>query len=124
MRALKPGKPDIRIRRIYGKPDEPDGYRILVDRLWPRGLKKEDAHLDEWNKDIAPSATLRKWFDHDPEKWPEFSRRYTEELKQNPAAEELLERIREIPVLTLLYAAHDQEHNNALVLKDYLVRNL
>ena len=93
-----------------------DGVRILVDRLWPRGLTKEKAALDLWLKDIAPSTELRKWFAHDPEKWKEFQRRYTAELKSNPDALELLSaEIRNGPV-TLLYAAKDQDHNEAVVI--------
>jgi uncharacterized protein YeaO (DUF488 family) len=117
-------KPDIQIRRVYEVPQKSDGVRILVDRLWPRGVKKEEARLDEWNKEIAPSAALRKWFDHDPKKWPEFNKRYTEELKANTAVQELLKNIMKVDTITLLYAAHDQEHNNAVVLRDHLLSNL
>ncbi|MGN6195919.1 MAG: DUF488 domain-containing protein [Ginsengibacter sp.] len=109
----------IQIKRVYEKPDSKDGYRILVDRLWPRGLTKEKADLDLWLKDIAPSTELRKWFNHDPEKWKEFQKKYLKELKENQeAVNELKEHLKNGPV-TLLYAAKDQEHNEAEVLKEY-----
>lgn len=114
----------IQIKRIYDKPDKNDGRRILVDRLWPRGIKKENARIDLWLKDIAPSDELRKWFSHDPVKWPEFRTRYKEELKNKP---ELLKQLREESKkedITLLFSAKDTEHNNAAVLKEVLSRKV
>lgn len=119
-----PGEHEIRIKRVYDPPEPSDGRRILVDRLWPRGLKKEDARLDDWLKELAPSDDLRKWFSHDPGKWDEFRKRYEAELKQNEeAVQRLLALVREGPV-TLLFGAADREHNNAVVLKEYLERLL
>lgn len=110
----------IRIRRVYETPDEGDGARILVDRLWPRGLSREKAQVDLWLKDIAPSTELRKWFGHDPEKWPEFGKRYRAELEKNDEQMAVLRKeIRKGPV-TLVYGARDTEHNEAVVLKDFL----
>lgn len=110
----------IKIKRIYDPASPKDGKRILIDRLWPRGIKKDDAKIDEWLKDIAPSNELRQWFSHDPSKWEEFKRRYKKELKNKS---EMLEMIREkakISTITLLFAAKDIEHNNAVVLKEIL----
>ncbi len=110
----------IQLKRVYDAPSEEDGQRILVDRIWPRGIKKEKAALDLWAKEIAPSTALRKWFGHDPKKWAEFQRRYRAELDE---IEEPLEPLHEAVKkgkVTLLYAAHDTEHNNAVVLKAYL----
>ncbi len=112
----------IRIRRIYESPtpSEGDGKRILVDRLWPRGLKKEDVVVDEWIKDAAPSNELRKWFGHDPARWQEFKKRYKDELEGKG---ELVERLRKeaaAGIVTILYSAKDTEHNNAVVLKDLI----
>lgn len=110
----------IKIKRAYDRPEESDGFRILVDRLWPRGLTKEKAKVDLWLKDIAPSADLRKWFGHDPEKWAEFQKRYRVELDKNKeTVDELKKKLRTGPA-TLIYSAHDEEHNDAVVLKDYL----
>lgn len=106
----------LRIKRIYEPREDEDGRRILVDRLWPRGLSKTDAAVDMWLKEIAPSPELRRWFDHDPAKWKEFQRRYRDELKDKPSVvEELRGQIRS-PNTTLLYAAKDVEHNHAKVL--------
>src|SRR6478736_823721 len=106
----------IRVRRVYDPPEDDDGTRILVDRLWPRGVSKEHAALDQWMKDISPSTELRQWFGHDPARWVEFRRRYAEELHQNG---ELLSQLRSLarqgPV-TLVYSAHDEVHNDAIVL--------
>jgi uncharacterized protein YeaO (DUF488 family) len=110
----------IRIKRVYDPVSPDDGRRILVDRLWPRGVKKEAARIDEWLKEIAPSDELRKWFSHDPAKWPEFRNRYRKELKVNA---QLLEHLREETKkgkVTLLFSAKDSEHNNAAVLKNIL----
>ena len=110
----------IHIKRVYEAKSEDDGFRVLVDRLWPRGLSKQDADVDLWLKDIAPSAELRRWFGHDPGKWEEFRRRYAEELDGNAAAvTQLKQHIGEGKV-TLLYGAKDTEHNQAVALKDYL----
>jgi uncharacterized protein YeaO (DUF488 family) len=110
----------IKIKRIYDIASSKDGKRILVDRLWPRGIKKDEARIDEWLKDIAPSNELRQWFSHDPSKWKEFKKRYKEEL-QNKS--EMLDRISEMArtgTITLLFAAKDIEHNNAVVLQEIL----
>lgn len=110
----------IKIKRIYQEPDPRDGLRFLVDRLWPRGIAKEQASVDRWLKDIAPSAELRRWFGHDPAKWEEFRGRYLDELKdQRSLLDEIVRQAREETV-TLLYAARDEEHNNAVVLKELL----
>ncbi len=110
----------INIKRVYEHPDESDGKRILVDRLWPRGLTKEKAKVDLWLKDIAPTTVLRKWFGHDPEKWEEFRKRYLNELRENKEQVTLLkEEIKKGPV-SLIYGAKDKLHNEALVLKDAL----
>jgi uncharacterized protein YeaO (DUF488 family) len=112
---------EILIKRIYAPFEKSDGLRILVDRLWPRGIKKENAKIDAWLKEIAPSASLRKWFNHDPENWNEFVKRYKAELKQSQALHELNNFKREHKTITLLYAAHDTEHNNAVVLQRVLI---
>jgi uncharacterized protein YeaO (DUF488 family) len=112
----------IRIKRVYHPASPDDGQRILVDRLWPRGLSKAAANLTLWLKAISPSEDLRKWFGHDPALWPEFHRRYTAELDTNPAATAELRDLLQTGPVTLLYAAHDAEHNNAVVLADYLRR--
>jgi uncharacterized protein YeaO (DUF488 family) len=110
----------IKIKRIYDAPDPADGRRVLVDRLWPRGISKERALLDWWLKEIAPSDELRRWFGHDPDRWQEFSTRYRQELEaQRPLLEELRRQAAR-DTMTLLYAAKDQEHNNATVLKELL----
>ena len=109
-----------KIERIYESTASDDSYRVLVDRLWPRGISKERAALDEWNKEIAPTDELRKWFNHDPEKFPEFSRRYVKELDNNPAAAEAKNNWNKQSAVTLLYGAKDAEHNQAIVLKKWL----
>ena len=109
-----------KIERIYESTASDDSYRVLVDRLWPRGISKERAALDEWNKEIAPTDELRKWFNHDPEKFPEFSRRYMKELDNNPAAAEAKNNWNKQSAVTLLYGAKDAEHNQAIVLKKWL----
>jgi uncharacterized protein YeaO (DUF488 family) len=119
MRA--PASRNIRLKRVYEPAAPADGRRILVDRLWPRGLKKADAAIDRWMKQVAPSTELRKWFGHAPERWPEFRRRYSEELRGKKALlDELRALAREGPV-TLLYAAHDSEHNDAVALRELLL---
>ena len=111
----------ISLKRAYEPPAETDGMRVLVDRLWPRGVTKSRARIDLWLKDLAPSTELRKWFGHDPEKWPEFRKRYRAELKGNPALAELREQSRQRDI-TLVYAARDELHNDAVVLKQVLGR--
>lgn len=110
----------IQCKRTYDEPAPEDGCRILVDRLWPRGVSKEEVDLDHWLKDVAPSDELRKWFDHDPERWDEFCRRYHEELQEKDDAVNFLRETAEDGTLTLVYAAKDREHNNAVALKRYL----
>lgn len=115
-------KKNIKIKRVYDEYSPNDGARILIDRLWPRGVKKEDAHIDEWMKDIAVSDSLRKWFNHDPEKWREFKKKFSAELSKNKnLCEELVNKGR--TNITLIYSAKDEEHNNAVVLKDYLEKH-
>lgn len=113
----------ILTKRIYEKPDNKDGYRVLVDRLWPRGISKDEAKLDEWVKEIAPSNELRKSFDHQPEKMAEFKKKYLDEIEGNELAEEfrssILEELNKGTV-TLLYGAKDEENNNAVVLKEWI----
>lgn len=109
----------VTIKRIYEQAEKSDGKRILVDRLWPRGVKKEDAELDDWNKALAPSPELRQWFDHKPERFNEFSRRYTDELASNSAALNL-RNYGQKQTVTLLYAAKDEQHNHALILQKFL----
>ncbi|MFA5306476.1 MAG: DUF488 domain-containing protein [Candidatus Babeliales bacterium] len=114
----------LRAKRVYEGFSKSDGVRILVDRLWPRGLSKEKARLDFWLKDIAPSDELRKWFGHKPERWLEFKKKYLKELKNK---KEMLEKIIKQAKkhnITLLYAAKDQLHNNALVLSKYLQKKM
>lgn len=111
---------DIRVKRVYDPPDKDDGVRVLVDRLWPRGLRKENAALTLWLKEIAPSAELRTWFGHDPARWTEFTRRYRAELAQNNEAVARLAALSARGPVTLLYAAHDTAHNHAVVLAAYL----
>jgi uncharacterized protein YeaO (DUF488 family) len=107
------------IKRVYEMPDRNDGKRILIDRLWPRGLSKQDAEIDLWLKEIAPSSELRQWFGHEPQKWEEFRRRYKKELEENEQVQELV-RLAKQEDLTLLYAAKDEKHNNAVVLREFL----
>ena len=110
----------IKLKRAYERPDLGDGTRILVDRLWPRGIKKANAAIDRWLRDLAPSAELRRWFAHRPERWPEFRRRYRTELQERPELiEEIHKAARGGPV-TLVYAARDEAHNDAVILKEAL----
>lgn len=112
----------LSIKRIYDPPEPSDGFRVLVDRLWPRGVSKEHAQIDLWIKDIAPSDDLRKWFNHDPEKWPEFKKRYRAELDaHHEAVSHLRSQIMKTGT-TLLFAAKDAAHNNAVVLAEYLAK--
>jgi len=111
---------DIQIKRVYEQPAPTDGYRVLVDRIWPRGLSKEQAALDQWARDLAPSTALRKWFAHDPARWQEFQKRYRAELADRThELDELLRRARK-GRLTLVYGARDTSHNQAQVLKQIL----
>lgn len=110
----------IRIKRAYEAPALEDGQRVLVERLWPRGVKKEALAVESWAKDVAPSTELRKWFAHQVERWEEFQRRYRAELDSNPAAWEPLRDAARRGALTLVYSAQDTEHNSAVVLRDYL----
>lgn len=111
---------DVRLKRAYEPPSREDGVRVLVDRLWPRGLRKADAAIDRWLKEVAPSTELRRWFGHEPSRWSEFRRRYRTELSHNAAlVDELREMARNGPV-TLIYAARDERHNEAVVLRDVL----
>jgi uncharacterized protein YeaO (DUF488 family) len=112
---------NVKLKRAYEKPAPTDGTRILVDRLWPRGVKKEAAAFDLWPKDLAPSTELRKWFGHDPERWTEFKRRYIAELRHHA---ELLDELRTLArrgSVTLVYAARDEQHNEAVIIRDMLV---
>jgi uncharacterized protein YeaO (DUF488 family) len=113
---------DIKMKRVYEKSAKEDGTRILVDRLWPRGLTKQKANVDVWLKEIAPSTALRKWFHHDPEKWKEFKKRYRLELKNKQEQIELLKKHLKAGPVTLVYGAKDEEHNEALVLVELLNR--
>jgi len=110
----------IRLKRVYDPYADSDGKRILVDRLWPRGIKKEDAGLDLWLKDIAPSDGLRKWFSHDPSRWQEFKKRYRKELEDNQEVIDALRMDARRNTITLLYAAKDTERNNAVVLREII----
>lgn len=110
----------IQLKRVYEEPTEDDGVRLLVERLWPRGLTKAAAAIDRWERDLAPSPELRRWFAHDPAKWPEFRRRYEHELQAHTEAiEALCTRIR-TETVTFVYAARDEEHNSAVVLRDFV----
>ncbi|HNR48371.1 MAG TPA: DUF488 domain-containing protein [Bacteroidia bacterium] len=110
----------MKIKRVYEKPEKEDGYRILVDRLWPRGISKASAEIDEWIKEIAPSTELRKWFNHEPEKFSEFKKRYKEELKTHVAELKKIHEISQKKKITLLYSAKDTQYNQAVVLLEVL----
>lgn len=111
---------DIRTKRVYEPATRADGVRVLVDRVWPRGIRKEDAQVVEWLKDVAPSTTLRKWFNHDPERWDAFRERYAEELETHPQDLATLRALAHGKRLTLVYSARDTEHNQAVVLQQLL----
>jgi uncharacterized protein YeaO (DUF488 family) len=115
---------DIRLKRAYEPASAEDGYRVLVDRLWPRGVSKQQAELDEWDKELAPTSELRAWFGHEPGRFPEFRRRYIEELRANTQRLKELRRRATTGALTLVYSAHDSEHNDAVVLAEVLRRGL
>jgi uncharacterized protein YeaO (DUF488 family) len=110
----------IRLKRAYENPSPLDGHRVLVERLWPRGVTKERAALDLWLKDVAPSAELRRWFSHDPAKWPEFQRRYKEELRHRPQEVAELRKLAAVGSVTFVYGSRDEEHNAASVLRDFI----
>ena len=112
----------ILLKRIYEPAKRTDGARVLVDRLWPRGISKERAKLDLWLKDIAPSTELRKWFNHDPKKWSEFQKRYKQELRSNPEPVKQLKALAKKKTTTLLYGARDEEHNEAIVIQKFLTK--
>jgi uncharacterized protein YeaO (DUF488 family) len=115
-------KHEVRLKRAYDPPARGDGFRILVDRMWPRGIRKEELDIDAWAKDLAPSTALRKWFGHDPERWPEFRKRYERELRESDAKDkikELIQAAKDKRVITLLYGAKDTEHNQAVVLQKF-----
>ena len=114
----------LKIKRAYEPAAQNDGKRFLVERLWPRGVKKDELRLDAWLKDIAPSAGLRKWYSHDVSKWPEFQRRYRDELSQNSEAWTPILQAAHKGTVTLIYAAHDTEHNSAAVLCNYLEKRM
>jgi uncharacterized protein YeaO (DUF488 family) len=110
----------LKVKRVYEEPSKEDGFRILLERLWPRGMSKDRAAVDLWLKEVAPSPELRKWFAHDPAKWEEFRRRYKKELEKKTDEIHLLLNKSQEGTVTLVYAAHDQEHNSALLLKQHL----
>lgn len=114
----------IKLKRAYDPTSPEDGHRFLVERLWPRGVKKTALHLDAWLKDVAPSTDLRQWFSHDPRKWNEFQRRYKTELHDHPEAYAPILRAARRGVATLIYSSHDREHNNAVALSKYLKEKL
>lgn len=115
-----PAKPAVKLKRVYEPASPADGIRILVDRLWPRGLRKEDAAIDHWFKDLAPSTNLRQWFGHKPERWTEFRERYRVELAEQSEALARLRSLARQGSITLLFGAHDELHNNAVVLRELL----
>ena len=115
--------PMIKLKRVYKEPTKDDGFRILVERLWPRSLTKERASVDLWLKEVSPSSELRKWFGHDPTKWEEFRKRYRAELRQKKDVVSILKQKSKEGTITLVYAARDEEHNSAIVLKEILERN-
>lgn len=115
---------NIKIKRAYEPKESSDGFRILVDRLWPRGIKKENLEVDVWLKEIAPSAELRKWFNHDIEKWKAFKAKYNNELKHSLVKEQILSDINKHKTVTLVYSAKDEKHNQAVVIKDFLEKKL
>jgi uncharacterized protein YeaO (DUF488 family) len=114
----------INVKRVYDAAQKADGFRVLVDRVWPRGVSKERANVDLWLKSVAPTTPLRKWFDHDPKKWREFQRRYFAELDARPAGLDELCKRASRSVVTLVYSARDEENNQAVALREYLIREL
>jgi len=114
----------IKLKRVYAQPSQDDGYRILVDRLWPRGFSREMLKIDQWMREVAPSDALRKWFSHDPKKWEDFLKRYKEELNTNEAFQKLVELVKNKETVTLVYSAKDEEHNQAVALKMFIEEEL
>lgn len=114
---------DIRLKRAYEKPDPSDGYRVLVDRVWPRGVRKDEIQVQVWLKEIAPSTELRKWFGHDSKKWDEFKRRYFSELENQKDVVEIFQTSLKGDRVTFVYGAGDVKHNNAVVLKEFLEKS-
>jgi uncharacterized protein YeaO (DUF488 family) len=114
---------NVKLKRAYESPAAGDGTRVLVDRLWPRGVRKADAAIDHWAKDLAPSTELRKWFGHDPSRWEEFRRRYAAELRTADAAFAQLRSMAKKGPVTLVYAAHDEQHNDAVALREMLLED-
>jgi uncharacterized protein YeaO (DUF488 family) len=114
----------IQLKRVYDPPSDTDGVRFLVERLWPRGIKKESLAIDAWLKDAAPTTALRQWFGHDPARWSEFRKRYFAELRKNPDAWSLIENTARSCTATLIYSSHDILHNNAVALKEFIEQNL
>jgi uncharacterized protein YeaO (DUF488 family) len=112
---------NIRLKRAYERPARSDGTRVLIDRLWPRGVSKADAQLDQWAKELAPSTALRKWFGHDPARWPEFRRRYADEIRGHLEELGQLRSLARKGPITLVYSAHDELHNDAVVLRELLL---
>ena len=110
----------LQIKRVYAPVEKNDGFRVLVDRLWPRGMKKETAAIDLWLKEVAPSTSLRKWFGHETAKWSDFQKRYRQELQDNTKAVDTLRQLLSKETVTLLYGAKDEQHNQAVVLQDFL----
>ena len=114
----------IQLKRVYDKKEAHDGVRFLVERLWPRGVRKADIHMDGWQKEVGPSDQLRKWFSHDPAKWTEFQHKYLAELEQRPEAWEPILSAAKRGTVTLLYSSHDTEHNNAVALRQFMEKKL
>jgi uncharacterized protein YeaO (DUF488 family) len=123
MTARIPAK-HLRLKRVYEPAARDDGVRVLIDRLWPRGLTKDKAAIDHWMKEIAPSSELRKWFGHDPDRWVEFRNRYMEELRQHTGLLDQIQNLAKKGTVTLLFGAHDEEHNDAVVLQEVLVKGI
>ncbi|UYQ78622.1 DUF488 family protein [Glutamicibacter sp. JL.03c] len=115
---------EILIKRAYAEPSEDDGYRILVDRLWPRGLTKAALELDQWAKSLAPSSELRKAWNHDPDRFEQFAEQYKDELNQNAGVDEFLELAEQFPTITLVFAARNEQANHAMVLREYLLEQM
>ena len=112
---------NIKLKRAYEQPEAADGIRVLVDRLWPRGVKKVDAAIDQWMKELSPSTELRNWFGHDPARWDEFRERYAAEVSQHPDQLRQLRALAGEGTVTLVYSAHDEEHNNAVALRGFIL---
>ena len=121
MKAGKVSPVQVRIKRAYEPPAPEDGTRVLIDRVWPRGIKKEDLSIDQWNKELAPSTELRQWFGHDPALWQEFKQRFAAELQPQAEGLEALRALARKGTVTLVYGAHDEAHNNAVALRELLL---